>query len=224
VRRRPLVLGLLLAATTPLASLAAQVRPGIEIQLPTATRLTEEGPLVRTRAMLSDSYIRELLQSGFPARMHYRVELWADGRFFDELQRSVEWDVIVRLSGVEQSFEVIQLVGTRPLALGVFQRVEDAEAAASRPVRVPISAPVENRRFYYLATLEVESLSVSDLDEVNRWLQGEFEPAVRGERSPGTALTRGFRALATRLLGGARRDYSQRSPSFRPSTESPAGR
>jgi hypothetical protein len=214
VRRRPLVLGLLLAATTPLASLAAQVRPGIEIQLPTATRLTEEGPLVRTRAMLSDSYIRELLQSGFPARMHYRVELWADGRFFDELQRSVEWDVIVRLSGVEQSFEVIQLVGTRPLALGVFQRVEDAEAAASRPVRVPISAPVENRRVVYLATP----------DEVNRWLQGEFEPAVRGERSPGTALTRGFRALATRLLGGARRDYSQRSPSFRPSTESPAGR
>jgi hypothetical protein len=188
------------------------------VQLPTASRLTVEGPLVRSRATLSDASIRELLQSGFPARLHYRVELWADGRFFDELQRTVEWDVIVRFLGVEQTYEVVQVVGQRPLALGAFQRVEDAEAAASRPLRVPITAPSEDRRFYYLATLEIETLSVSDLDEVERWLRGELQPAVRGERSPGTALTRGIRSLVSRLLGGDRRQYSQRSPSFRPDT------
>ena len=216
MNQRRVLWGLLLAATMPLASLAAQVRPGIEIQLPSATRLTAEGPLVRSRAMLSDAYVKELLQSGFPARLHYRVELWADGRFFDELQRSVEWDVIVRFRGVEQTYEVIQLVGTRPLSLGAFSRIEDAEAAASRPVRVPISAPPNRRRYYYLATLEMESLSVSDLDEVNRWLRGELQPTVRGERNPGTALSRGIRSLATRLLGGERREYSEQSPSFRP--------
>ena len=200
----------------PLAPLAAQARAGVELQLPTATRLTAEGPLVRSRAILTDPYLRELLESGFPVRLHYRVELWADGRFFDELQRSAEWDVRVAFRGVEQTFEVIQLVGDRPLSLGSFKRLEDADAAASRPVRVPMRAPAENRRFYYLARLEVEALSVSDLDEVNRWLSGELQPTVRGERNPTSALTQGLRSLATRLLGGERREYAERSPSFRP--------
>lgn len=195
------------------------MRPGIEVQLPSASRLTAEGPLVRSRGTLSDPRIRELLQSGFPARLHYRVELWADGRWFDELQRTVEWDVLVQFRAVEQTFEVIQLVGERPLSLGAFRRVEDAEAAVARPVRVPMSAPAEDRRFYYLASLELETLSVSDLDEVERWLRGELRPAVRGDRNPGTALTRGIRSLASRLLGGDRREYTERSPSFRPSAD-----
>lgn len=197
--------------------LAAQQRPGVEVQLPTATRLTAEGPLVRSRAILADPYLRELLQSGFPVRLSYRVELWAGGRFFDQLQRSVEWEVRVAFRGVQQTYEVIQIVGDRPLSLGVFARLEDADAAAARPVRVPIRAPADDRRFYYLATLEVEAMSMTDLEELNRWLRGELQPSVRGQRSPGTALTRGFRSLATRLLGGERREYTERSPSFRPS-------
>ncbi len=199
------------------AALAAQARPGIEVQLPTATRLTAEGPLVRARTVLADPYLRELLENGFPARLHFRVELWADGRIFDELQRQAEWDIIVRFRGIEQTFEVIQVVGQRPLSLGNFAKLEDADAAISRPVRVPLRAPAEDRRFYYLATLEVESLGVDDLDEVNRWLRGDLQPAVRGERNPGTALGRGLRALAARLLGGERREYEERSPTFRPS-------
>lgn len=171
---------------------------------------------MRSRAILVDPYLAELLQNGFSARLHYRVELWADGRIFDELQRSAEWDVVVRFRGVEQTYEVIQIVAQRPLSLGTFARLEDADAAASRPVRVPIRAPAQDRRFYYLVTLEVESLSVGDLDEVNRWLRGDLEPAVRGDRNPGTALGRGLRSLATRLLGGERRTLSDQSPTFRP--------
>jgi len=171
---------------------------------------------VRARAILTDPYLRELLENGFPARLHYRVELWADGRFFDELQRSAEWEVRVVSRGTQQRFEVIQIVGQRPLSLGAFVRLEDADAAASRPVRVPIQAPAEDRRFYYLVTLEVEALSVSDLDEVNRWLSGDLSPAVRGERNPGSALGRGIRSLASRRLGGERREYEEQSPTFRP--------
>jgi hypothetical protein len=114
---------------------------------------------------------------------------------------------------------VVQLVGEHPLALGSFRRVEDAEQAVSRPVRVPMAAPAEDRRFYYLAALEIEALSISDLDEVARWLRGELQPAVRGDRNPGTALSRGIRSLTTRLLGGDRREYRARTPSFRPTAE-----
>ncbi len=172
---------------------------------------------MRARAILADPYLRELLQSGFPVRLSYRVELWAEGRVFDELQRSVEWEVRVIFRGVQQRYEVIQFVGERPLSLGVFARLEDADVAAARPVRVPIRATADDRRFYYLATLEVEALSMTDLEELNRWLRGELQPTVRGQRNPGTALSRGIRSLATRLLGGERREYTQRSPSFRPS-------
>jgi hypothetical protein len=216
VRARHLLPFLLVAATVLPAPLAAQARPGLEVQLPTNTRLTVEGPTVKPRNILDDIAMRELLMAGFPARLHFRVELWADGWLFDELQQTVEWDVIIQFRGVEQQYEVIQYVGGRPFALGTFAKIEDADAAASRPLRVPLSAPEENRRFYYLATLEVVSMEASDLDEVGRWLRGELSPAVRGERSAGTALSRGLRAITTRLLGGERREYSQRSPSFRP--------
>lgn len=212
--RRGLLL-LLVAALLAPRSGWAQGAPGLEIQLPTPSRLTAEGPLVRARGVLSDPRMRELLRSGFPARLSYRVELWSSERFFDELHRTAEWEVTVRWRGVDERYEVTQLVGGRAFSLGAFARIEDAESAVERPLRVPIVAPASRRRFYYQATLEVRTLSVSDLDEVNAWLSGELQPAVRGERNPGTAFTRGFRALTTRLLGGERREYGARTSVFR---------
>jgi hypothetical protein len=215
--RRAFPLLLALSFATPLATpLAAQRGPHVAIQLPNASRLTAEGPLVQARGVLSDARMRELLHAGFPARLHYRVELWSAERWFDGLHQTAEWDVIVRLRGVDQMYEVTQYVGGRELSLGAFARVEDAEAAVERPVRVPIAAPLSNRRFYYKAELDVETLSVTDLDEVSRWLRGELQPTVRGDRNPGTALSRGFRSLTTRLLGGERRGYGTRSATFRP--------
>lgn len=218
--RRHAILLLLAAATfgAPLAgsALVAQARPRVELQLPSTAELTREGPLVRARAVLSDKRMRELLENGFPARLSYRVELWSSERFADQLHRAVEWEVLVRWRGTDQRYEVSQRVGERVLSLGSFARIEDAEAAVERPLRVPIAAPARNRRYYYQAALEVRTLSVSDLDEVNAWLRGELTPAVRGERNPGTALTRGLRSLSTRLLGGERREYAARTAIFRP--------
>lgn len=214
---RGLRLAGLVASLFVSAAAAAQETPALEIQLPTASRLADEGPLVRARAVLSDARMRELLRSGFPARLAFRVELWADERFFDQLERVAEWQVDVRLRGVDQRYEVTQIVGGQVLSLGSFSDLRDAESAVARPLRVPIVPPASAGRFYYQASLSVRTLSVSDLDEVNAWLRGELRPAVRGERNPGTALTRGLRSLTTRLLGGERREYGARSATFRPS-------
>ncbi len=159
--------------------------------------------------------MRELLASGFPARLAFRVELWSSEPWVDELHRTAEWEVDVRWRGVDQKYLVTQIVGGRSLSLGAFSRIEDAESAVERPLRVPMEAPRSRRRFYYLASLEVRTLSVSDLDEVNAWLRGELQPAVRGQRNPGTALSRGVRSLTTRLLGGERREYGARTATFR---------
>lgn len=209
-----------LLATAFGSPLAAQ-RPGLVIQLPPAARVTQDGPLVNARNVLTDARMRELLEAGFPARLRYRVELWSSERFADQLHRAVEWEALVRWRGTDQRYEVSQRVGDRVLSLGSFARIEDAEAAVERPLRVPIAAPARNRRYYYQATLEVRTLSVSDLDEVNAWLRGELTPAVRGQGNPGTALTRGLRNLTTRLLGGERREYSARSGLFRPPRQAP---
>jgi hypothetical protein len=194
----------------------AQDRPGIALELPNATRLTAEGPLVRAEGVLSDNRMRELLASGFPARLHYRVELWSSDKWFDNLHRTAEWNVIVRWRGVDQMYEVTMYVGERVLPLGAFRNVEDAEAAVERPLRVPIEAPASNRLYYYVAALEVETLSVSDLDEVGRWLRGEAQPTIRGQRNPGTALSRTIKSITSRLLGGERRGYGARTGEFRP--------
>jgi hypothetical protein len=212
--RRALLLALFGVAIA--APLEAQRGPRLELQLPTPSRLTEEGPLVRARGVLSDPRMRELLASGFPARLTYRAELWSSERFFDQLHRAAEWEVLVRWRGVDQQYEVTQRVGNQVLSLGSFARIEDAESAVERPLRVPFVAPASRRRFYYQSTLTVRTLSVSDLDEVNAWLRGELRPAVSGERNPGTAISRGIRSLTTRLLGGEKREYVARSATFRP--------
>jgi hypothetical protein len=212
--RRALLRALVAAAVLGTA-VGAQRAPGLEILLPTPTRLTAEGPLVKARGVLTDSRMRELLASGFPARLSYRVELWSSERWVDQLHRTAEWEVHVRWRGVDEKYEVTQVVGGRSLSLGAFSRIEDAESAVERPLRVPMAAPASRRRFYYEAALEVRTLSVSDLDEVNAWLRGELQPAVRGQRNPGTALSRGVRSLTTRLLGGERREYGARTAIFR---------
>jgi hypothetical protein len=164
--------------------------------------------------MLSGRQLRELLASGFPARLHFVVELWSVGGWVNDLDRFTEWDVVVRWLAVERVYEVIQIVGARPFSLGRFAQIGDAATAVARPTRAPIVASTASSRMYYQATLTVETLSLSDLDEVERWLRGELRPAVRGQRNPGTVLGRGFKTLASRLLGGERREYVARTGVF----------
>ncbi len=193
----------------------AQRLPALAVSLPSLSRVSLEGPVVRATDMLAGARIRELLTAGFPARFHFRVELWSEGGWFNDIERRLEYDLLVRYIALEKVYEVVQVIEERPFSLGRFVRVEDAGSAIARPTRVPITAFQTRRSMYYLARLDVEVLSISDLDEVQRWLRGELRPAISGERNPGTALTRGFRTLATRLLGGEKREYEARTPTFR---------
>jgi len=206
------MLGLLVLAAAPLA---AQRDARLEVTLPTVASGDALVPSVGARNVLEDQSLRDLLHSGFPARLHYRLELWSATGLFDNLERRAEWDVIVRYNPLERRYAATRIENDRATALGSYGTLAAIEEALASPFRPAFAPPTRRGRYYYVVALDVEMLSVNDLDEVERWLRGELSPAVRGERSPGTALGRGARTLVTRLLGGEQRHYEARTGVFR---------
>jgi hypothetical protein len=192
-----------------------QVAAGIDVSLPSAMAPVPAGPVIRTANVIAGRELEKLLQNGFPANLHYRADLWSRGGFFDDVEASVEWDVLVRYEPLTKTYRVARYVGGQTENLGRFERYEDAQAVVGRPYQPRLTARSTRDRQYYIVTLELEVLSMSDLDEIERWLRGELRPAVRGKRNPATALGRGLSRLATRLLGGENRRYEQRTETFR---------
>ncbi|MBL0169246.1 MAG: hypothetical protein IPP90_00780 [Gemmatimonadaceae bacterium] len=160
--------------------------------------------------MLTDSSFDELLRNGFPTRLHFRAEVWTVGRWFDDVVGRVEWDVIVSYDLVDRAYTVERWTREGVTPLGSYARFADARAASEIAHAPTLTTPV-GRTGYVAVQVDVQTLAVSDLAEMQRWLQGEARPAVQGKRNPGTALTRGLRTLFTRLLGGEVRHLEARS-------------
>jgi hypothetical protein len=194
---------------------SAQTRPRLEVVLPASANLTTEGPTVRVQGVMADSAMLVLVRNGFPMRLHYRVELWAARRLFDDLLASVEWDVVVRYDALNEQYRVFRVDGERVRQLGAFTSATEAAYQVERAIPAPLRARPGSTRQYFRAVVDAETLSDNDLDEVERWLRGELRPAVRGERNPGTALGRGVRRVFVRVLGGEQRHLEARTPSFR---------
>ena len=198
------------------ASVAGAQKPQISIVLPEQSSLATEPPVVRSQSLVTDGVMLDLLRNGFPARLHYRMERWSTGGWFDDIAAESEWDVVVRYDALSKLFQVYRVVRRQTVLLGSFPTVQEAEAAVDVPFPAPIALPRKGRRSYYTLTLNIETLSLTELDEVERWLRGELKPAVRGKKNPGTAVGRGVRTVMVRLLGGEKRRYETRSGTFRP--------
>ncbi len=210
-------LALLIAAAPGIA----QDRPSVRITVP-RVESSQDGreaggprsPLVSSSGVLSSGQIRSLVSNGFPARMHYKLEQWSVGRIFDNLKRTVEWDVVVRFDPLVKNFQVYRVIGDKVTRLGDYPDFNSAVLTAEGPFVTLMPPPKRGQRSYYSIVLEVESLSLTDLDEVERWLRGELKPAIRGDKNPGTAVSRGLGTLFVRLMGGDKRRYEARSGKF----------
>lgn len=137
---------------------------------------------------------RESLESGLPLRIRVVTELWRD-RFFDSQDGREEWRATVWLDPLSGAYRV----ETADVPVG---RAETPEAASGLLQAALQSSlrPSREGRYYYLARMEVETLSLSDLEELRRWLRGELAPAVDGDDAVGGALGRGIRRLFVRAL------------------------
>jgi hypothetical protein len=184
-------------------------QPTIEIRAPAT--VSEGTPVVRFLQLLDTATVGDLLRNGFPLRLHSRVELWSLGRLFNALDDQVEWDVIVRFDQLARIYTVTRVAGGRPTTLGEFTRLSDAVLATSLPFRPPLRPPQRGRRSYYAVSVDVEALSLSDLDELQRWLRGELSPAGAAPEAGSSGFGRGMRAMVTRILGGDVRRYEARS-------------
>ena len=209
MRRRHLGRLLLLlggaAATTGAPRAAAQdVKPGLSVTLDTLT------PRVQATALLSDPRLPDLLRSGFPLRLHFRLELWRSrSSWFDQFVSDASWDAVVRHDPLADDFVLYRSTGE----VKRFPSPDLLEAALERPFSVRLFAHSPGR-FYYVCRLEITTLSDSDLDELSRWLKGEVGPAVSGEGSLGDALARGAQRALVRIAGLPRLTLEARTPAF----------
>ena len=143
------------------------------------------------------------------------MERWTTGGWFDDIAAESEWDVVVRYDALKKIFQVFRVAGGRTVTLGSFSTIGEADAALGAPFPAPIRPPRRGQRGYYSLVLDIEALSLTELDEVERWLRGELKPAVRGKKNAGTAVGRGVKTVVVRLLGGERRRYEARTPTYR---------
>lgn len=192
----------------------AQRGPQLEVTA-LAANSPPAGATVRAARLLSDSRTRELLLNGFPAQLRFRLELWRVGNVFDELESETQWDVLVRYDAYSKQYQLVRRGLRETEAVDGFATVASVEEALAQPFPVALRPRRTETRYYYNVVLDIETLSVSDLDELDRWLRGELQPAVRGKRAPLSALRRGVGTLLSRVLGGEKRHYEARSGTIR---------
>jgi hypothetical protein len=217
--RVPGLLFWLALATAP-ATVPAEVADAqsakVDITLPPHDSLALRPPAVRTIGVVSARHTSELIRNGFPARLHYKIERWAAGSFVNDVKARTEWELIVEYDALSKKYRVIRVTPDRATLLGEYDSIADANAKVEEPYQPRLSTPRKGNKSYYAVTLTVEAMSLTDLDEVQRWLKGELRPAMRGRRNPGTAVSSGLRTLLVRILGGERLQYQAATGTFTP--------
>lgn len=199
-----------------LALVAALVVPGglasqeaAPLELVVAPRRTS---LVSFRLgdILREGSLQEALEAGLPLRIVVAVELWQD-KFFDDQEGRTDWRATVVHDPLSGEF---RLRTSEPQATDeTLASLEETRLQLQRTVRLSLR-PAEEGRFYYTGSMEVQTFSASDLEELQRWLRGDLAPAVAGEGDMDDALGEGMRRLLVRLLGLPTQRYRTRTPTF----------
>ena len=157
-------------------------------------------PIVRSENLLvGDSRWLAALRSGLPVRLHYRVEVWRSREgWFDIFARQAEWDVLVRHEPLLDQYTLLTFAGAARQERR-YATLDALGAALAFAYQINIR-PAEEGRYYYAASLQVSTLSDSDLDELERFLAGD-PGRDRGGENLGDALGRGATRFLLRLAG-----------------------
>lgn len=205
-----------------LCALFGGVAAGARAQAPApapslTVTLQSEAPRVQGTGLLADGRFVALMRSGFPLRLHYRLEMWrVRASWFDQFLREVSWDAVARHDPLADDFVLIRTGGSTTR----YATPEELARALEIPYTIQLHPPAGGR-FYFICRLEVSTLNDTDLQELSRWLRGDVGPAVSGEGNFGEALVRGAQRVLVRIAGLPRQRLEARSPTIRTERQSP---
>ncbi|MEP6686922.1 MAG: DUF4390 domain-containing protein [Gemmatimonadales bacterium] len=181
----------------------AQAAPAVRLTVRLAGDTTTSGsraPIVRSENLLGDGRWLSALRSGLPVRLHYRVEVWRSrGGWFDAFERQAEWDVVLRHEPLLDQYTVLTIFSGR-VQERRYATVDALTAALAFAYQISVR-PSAAGRYYYTASMEISTLSDSDLDELQRFLEGDMGEVAQGEEGVGDALGRGATRFLLRLAG-----------------------
>lgn len=182
---------------------AAQAVPAVRLSVRLGSDSAPSGsrpPVVRSENLLSDGRWLSALRSGLPVRLHYRVEVWRSrGGWFDAFERQAEWDVVLRHEPLLDQYTVLTIFSGR-VRERRYATLDALTAALAFAYQISVRPAVAGR-YYYTASMEISTLSDSDLDELQRFLEGDLGEVAQGEEGVGDALGRGATRFLLRLAG-----------------------
>jgi len=169
-------------------------------------------PRIRATGLFADGVFDGALRNGFPVRLAFHLELWQNRFLVDRLAGEAAWEAVIVLDPVASVYQLVRGGET----VEPFRDAAALAAALAIPYTVDLRPPPGGgATFYYVASLRVESLSVSDLEDVERWLRGDLGRAITSRGDVANAFSRGARLALIRLSGLPHRSLEARTPSFR---------
>ncbi|HEX7919270.1 MAG TPA: DUF4390 domain-containing protein [Gemmatimonadales bacterium] len=176
------------------------VRVHLAVDLTADTSGRTKHAVVHTDDLLADPRVAPMLASGFPVRLHYRLQTYRsrDG-WFDAFVRQTEWDLVIRHEPLLDQYQVAEVFRNTQRAYRYAGREAlVAGLAIPREIRV---GPREAGEYYYVVSLEVSTLSDSDIKELEQFLSGEVAPAATGSEPLGSAFTNAIRRALLSVAG-----------------------
>jgi hypothetical protein len=203
--------GLVLAGMLWAAPLVAQ-RDRVTLEVAVrAAAVSLDGPTITTANLLADPNTRELLRNGFATRIHFRLELWRKGGWFDDRSGRDEWEILVQQDPTTHLYSAVRRQDNQVTESFVESAtVTSAEAQFDRPFQSSLR-PNRSGRYYYNLIVDVQTLTETDLDALQQWLRG---PTAPQKSNPITAIRSGIGRLFSRMLGGGKQLYQGRSGVF----------
>lgn len=187
-----------------LRPLSAQAPDGVRLHVRLAQDSAPSGaraPVVRAENLIgANSRWLSALRSGLPVRLHYRVEVWRSREgWFDTFARQAAWDVLIRHEPLLDQYTLFTFVGAGRQERR-YATLDALGAALGFAYQVNVR-PNQSGRYYYAASLQVSTLSDSDLDELERFLAGDLEPEADTGENLGDVLGRGATRFLLQLAG-----------------------
>ncbi len=186
-----------------------------EVDVVARLRTAQDVPrvTVEVTGLLSDTRFLNAMRSGFPLYIEYEIELRSTrSNWFDPVVDQYYLEYVVLYDPVRESF--------------VFDGADTREEISSEiALRRKLASvyefgllPDDEGRFYYDVTVNVQTLSDEDVDEVFDWLKGDNDTTVVRRRG---LLSRTARRLLVRVAPLPRISVSAKTETFRWPTREP---